>query len=139
MKSKELKKNYEKNKKIILPLILLAFIAVIWVVQPKGEPVDFECPIEYGEAECISGKIHIPFYNPNKNDITSVSVSIASGEDKDIFNVDSPLLPDKPEVLIVGSCQGDVDMKKFELSWCCGDACFDSKMNATSDELSLKK
>lgn len=148
-KLNELNSKYQKNKRKILPLLLISVILLMWlfsIIQEKiqlnitlKEASHIDCLIEYGYSKCYEGKLYIPFYNPNERNITFVRISIPVKTGTNIYNVNESLIPKSSGVLPTIECRKDVNSKNFRLMWCCDDKCFKIKMDKPSKDVKILK
>ena len=148
MNRDEIKNYYQKNKRKILPLILISVVVIRWLFSTLQQELQSEnaigkamqkgCLIEYGYSECYKEKLYIPFFNPNKNNITFVKISIPVKTGTNIYNVNESLKSGKSKTLLTIDCKNNVSTGNFELMWCCNDDCFEAKMNKPSKDVKLK-
>ena len=140
----ELKRYYQKNKRKILALILISVIFFMWIFSKYQSEVVMRnalqqgCLIDYGYPKCYDGKLYIPFFNPNKRDITFVKISIPVKTGTNIYNVNESLKSGKSSALPTIDCEKDMNTNNFELMWCCNDKCFETKMNKPSKDVQVK-
>ncbi len=146
MKMKTLKKAL-KNKRYGIPIAFLLVILIggifyyiqesyilsqIFVAEREN------CVLEYGNWECVDGKIAIPFYNAGEKDITFTSVTIPVRNGENIYNVDEPLKSGSTGVLITANCD-EIVSENFILKWCCGDKCFVAPMDRPDSNITLMR
>jgi len=127
---------------VIIAIALLLSVARL-VLEDLTDINHPDCTIEYGRGECINNYLSVPFYNPNRKDITSIKIVIPFGVETNItlpadFSVTEPLKSGKTGVLKLIPCEGDVDIRGFSIEWCCSGECYKSKMNKVSDKIGIE-
>ena len=140
---KEMK--YNKLRKlffiILVAVFLVSLVRLYW--EDYFSSYNPSCSIEYGQGKCIDGYLSVPFYNPNRKDITSIKIVVPFGVETNItlpadFSVTEPLKSGKTGVLKLIPCEGDVDIRVFSIEWCCSGECYKSKMNKVSDKIEIE-
>ena len=141
---------FKSNKTFYFILLLVILVTATFHITKNKTTETYDmftenitCPIEYGESECINGKIYTPFYNPNNVSIINIKLFIPKSNGVDIYNVMAPLEPDKAESLTTADCYNVENltqfMEKIKLKWCCEDNCYETYMNNTSENVTLSK
>lgn len=136
----EFEKDFSESLKDHRFLIVFFLLFIVFlVVNFSGNGVERVegCEIIYGDSECIEGDIVTGFYNPNRQDIDSVSVHIPTDEGENIYDVESNLPSQETRVLRTGGCD-DQQKEGMEVEWCCGDICLTEKMENPSKEIDVE-
>jgi hypothetical protein len=129
---------------IFLGVIAAAFLisAARMYFEDYGNLNNPVCGIEHGYGKCVEGYFRIPFYNPNRLDITSIKITVPAGIQTNItlpadFVVNEPLSSGKTGVMMLFPCSSDSDMGDFSMVWCCGNACYTSSMKWLNPEVKI--
>ena len=143
-----MKEYYLRNKKKILPAVLIIVIIFMWIFSVWQEKrtldrvfhqaMKSECMIEYGYSQCYEGKLYIPFYNPNQRNITFLQVSIPVKRGTNVYEVREPLYSNESKALPTINCESNIRTDPFRLMWCCEEDCFEVKMNEPSDDVRVE-
>jgi hypothetical protein len=132
----------DKKYRLRLSILLLLFFACLALLffgpqlisEPMPPGVPQGCGIEYGAFKCVNGRAAVPFFNPNKAEITSLTMSIPVKSGTDIFDVNFPLGPQEPGTVTASNCN-DIISGTFSLRWCCSAQCFDWKDAAPNPDI----
>lgn len=120
---------------VLLALYIYLALGTPAVVQDTAPETD-GCGIEYGQYECIAGRIAIPFFNPNKQEISSMKITIPTRNGTDIVSVVQPLPSNETGTIAVTACKDIVEGRPFGLEWCCTE-CFETDMSSPSQEVKI--
>lgn len=136
-------KSEEKRKTIFFGLLLLAAIAIGGtLLLMQGEPlppktleeaVEDGCVLDYGESECLGGRIVIPFYNSGGKAVTHVRITLPVSSGQDIFEIFEPLAPGEGKSATLSECRKATG-EKASLYWCC-EECYGTDMNNPSEKV----
>ncbi|MEM4662732.1 MAG: hypothetical protein QXM75_01795 [Candidatus Diapherotrites archaeon] len=139
--------NALKRKEFAFPIAFLLFLLIFGIImlindlanRPKSieEAKKFGCVLEYGQWQCIEGKIAIPFYNPGPKDITLARVSIPVTKGLNIYEANDLLHSNEAGSLITANCE-EAFMEKANLQWCCSGMCFISDFKSPNLNISIK-
>lgn len=140
MARKSKKKRSQGKKTAFLLFFLVVLIVGLYSVFSSDytlvlSPENTECPIEYGELECIDGQAVVPFFNPNKIDLTEIKIQVPKSNGVDIYNVDAPLRVNATETLTLHtvSCPTTMQAEQLKISWCCLDECYESLLTTPTE------
>ncbi|MFH1235135.1 MAG: hypothetical protein V1493_05995 [Candidatus Diapherotrites archaeon] len=149
MKKEKIKNNIvqEKNfaaKALPFFVVLFCLLAALYIYLAFSTPppeqnaaaANGDCSIEYGQYECIGGKIVVPFFNPNALEISSVKITIPTKGGTDIVAVNQPLPAEKTGAITATACAEVAEGRPFRLEWCCTE-CFTADMNNPSPDLKI--
>lgn len=139
--------NALKRKEFMLPIAFLLFLLIFGIIilisdllnTPKSteEAKKFGCVLEYGQWQCIDGKVVIPFYNAGSENIKTVKVSIPITNGVDIYEANDLLHSNKAGTLITANCE-EAFMESANVRWCCSEKCFINDFKSPNLNISIK-
>ena len=143
------KKEKQKNQKILLPALFIAFLAVFGLlllllnpendkIMPLGEAEKEGCLLSYGKSECINDILSIPFYNDGNKPIKRTQITIPTTSGMDIANISESLPPRKTGAVQLSKCNKVDKTKPLKLKWCC-EKCYETKMTNPSKTIVISK
>jgi len=92
------------------------------------DPTLTECPLELGMLSCLDAPV-VPFFNPGKEDLSGIEVTVPKANGIDIYKVSQPLKANETQTLVLHAlaCPSNVTAG-IRVRWCCHGKCYETPL-----------